>query len=40
MEAHSLAAILSTEEIPSAVKGVYDYFGLMKAALDSLKEAH
>ena len=40
LETHSLAAILSTEEIPSAVKGVYDYFGLMKTALDSLKEAH
>ena len=37
-EAHSLAAILSTDEIPANVTHVRDYFGLMTAALNRLKE--
>lgn len=37
-EAHSLAAILSTDAIPETVKGVRDYFGLMRTALTNLKE--
>lgn len=37
-EAHSLAAILSTDEIPETVKGVGDYFGLMRMALGRLRE--
>ncbi len=37
-EAHSLAAILSTDAIPANVTRVRDYFGLMTAALDRLRE--
>lgn len=37
-EAHSLAAILSTTEIPANVTRVRDYFGLMTAALKRLRE--
>ena len=37
-EAHSLAAILSTDAIPSGVTAVRDVFGLMTAALARLRE--
>lgn len=37
-EAHSLAAILSTDAIPANVTRVRDYFGLMTAALKRLRE--
>ena len=32
---HSKAAILSTEPIPGYVHGVFDYFKLMKEAIDA-----
>ena len=37
MERHSLAAALSTEPIPESVKGVYDYYSMMDAALTRLE---
>ena len=37
-EAHSLAAILSTDALPANVMCVRDYFGLMTAALKRLRE--
>ena len=32
---HSKAAVMSTEPIPAYVRGVYDYFKMMKEAIDA-----